>query len=260
MTRPDTTRTGRYAIAWKGSVRRAGRWRVPDRYTTVVYKGGGTLDLRAAELLSPVTTIVAVAYKSTISLLVPPGVRVEMTGFGVTQGPTDDIALAPDAPVLHIRGIAYKGSIETSSRPGAGGPAGPSGAVDAVDAVGAASAVLSRRPRVDGPGPQRRVALVLLDRVRDPAGRAGDREHGLAGPRGHPRDLGEHGEREVDVRSGQALAGHFGQYRLGHGQPPVARRGGPHEIEQQHRPRVSGAVDEVTETRHPLAAAAARHG
>ena len=58
-----------------------------------------------------------------------------MTGFGVTQGQTDDIALAPDAPVLHIRGIAYKGNIETSSRPaGAGGPAGPSGAVDAARA------------------------------------------------------------------------------------------------------------------------------
>ncbi|SRR5260370_5516065 len=43
---PGTTPTipgrgpGRLAIALKGSVRRAGRWRVPERYTTVVYKGG----------------------------------------------------------------------------------------------------------------------------------------------------------------------------------------------------------------------------
>ena len=110
-------RPGRYAIAWKGSVRRAGRWRVPERYTTVVYKGGGVLDLRAAELLSPDTTIVAVAYKSEITLLVPPGVRVEMTGFGIAQGPSDTMVLAPDAPVLHVRGLVYKGSIETASRP-----------------------------------------------------------------------------------------------------------------------------------------------
>ena len=41
-------------------------------------------------------------------MLVPPGVRVEMTGFGITQGPSDDMVLAPDAPVLHVRGIAYK--------------------------------------------------------------------------------------------------------------------------------------------------------
>jgi hypothetical protein len=111
---------GRLAVAYKGTVRRAGRWRVPERYTTVVYKGGGLLDLRAAELLGPVTTIRAVAYKSRITVLVPPGVRVEMTGFGINQGPEDldgGVALAPDSPVLHIRGIAYKGTIETLSRP-----------------------------------------------------------------------------------------------------------------------------------------------
>jgi hypothetical protein len=113
-------RPGRFAIALKSSVRRAGRWRVPERYTTVVYKGGGLLDLRAAELSGPVTTIVAVAYKSRITLLVPPGVRVEMTGFGVTQGAAgdgDDLVPGPDAPVLHVRGISYKGTVETTTRP-----------------------------------------------------------------------------------------------------------------------------------------------
>jgi hypothetical protein len=111
---------GRLAVAYKGIVRRAGRWRVPERYTTVVYKGSGLLDLRVAELQNPVTTIVAVAYKSRITLLVPPGVRVEMTGFGISQDagdPAGGLPLAPDAPVLHVRGVAYKGTIETMSRP-----------------------------------------------------------------------------------------------------------------------------------------------
>ena len=111
---------GRLAVAYKGTVRRAGRWRVPERYTTVVYKGGGLLDLRAADLLSPVTTIRAGAYKSRITVLVPPGVRVEMTGFGINQGAEEldgGVALAADSPVLHIRGVAYKGTIETLSRP-----------------------------------------------------------------------------------------------------------------------------------------------
>jgi Domain of unknown function (DUF1707) len=112
---------GRVAIALKSSVRRAGRWRVPERYTTVVYKGGGWLDLRAAELTGPVTTLLTVAYKSTVTILVPPGVRVEMTGFGVTQGLTDDqdpgYQLAADAPVIHVRGLAYKGTVEITTRP-----------------------------------------------------------------------------------------------------------------------------------------------
>jgi hypothetical protein len=111
---------GRFAIALKGSVRRAGRWRVPERYTTVVYKGGGWLDLRTAELSGPVTTFVTVAYKSRVTILVPPNVRVEMTGFGVTQGQDDEdpgYRLPADAPVIHVRGIAYKGTVEIATRP-----------------------------------------------------------------------------------------------------------------------------------------------
>ena len=111
---------GRFAVALKSSVRRAGRWRVPERYTTVVYKGGGWLDLRAAELSGPVTTFVAVAYKSRVTILVPPGLRVEMTGFGVTQGADEEdpgYRLAADAPVIHVRGVAYKGTVEISTRP-----------------------------------------------------------------------------------------------------------------------------------------------
>jgi Domain of unknown function (DUF1707) len=111
---------GRFAVALKSSVRRAGRWRVPERYTTVVYKGGGWLDLRAAELSGPVTTFLAVAYKSRVTILVPPSVRVEMTGFGVTQGAGDEdpgYRLPADAPVIHVRGIAYKGAVEIATRP-----------------------------------------------------------------------------------------------------------------------------------------------
>jgi hypothetical protein len=114
-------RAGRLAVAYKGSVRRAGRWRVPERFTAVVYKGGGLLDLRAAELTAPVTTVIAVAYKSRIDILVPPGLRVEMEGFGVNKGwsPEEqfEARLPQEAPVVHVRGVAYKGTIETSTKP-----------------------------------------------------------------------------------------------------------------------------------------------
>jgi hypothetical protein len=108
---------GKLAVAIKSSVRRAGRWRVPDRYTTVVYKGGGWLDLRAAELTAPVTTLLAVAYKSRITILVPPGIRVEAGGFGADTDTDPGAVLAADAPVLHVRGFTYKGTVEVRSRP-----------------------------------------------------------------------------------------------------------------------------------------------
>jgi Domain of unknown function (DUF1707) len=111
---------GKLAVAYKGSVRRAGRWRVPERYTTVVYKGGGTLDLRVAELSGPVTTMRVLAYKSTVTILVPPGVRAEITGVGIQQGGVDEdpgYRLPADAPVIHVRAFAYKGTVEVATRP-----------------------------------------------------------------------------------------------------------------------------------------------
>ena len=116
---------GKYAMAYKSSIRRGGRWRVPGRFISVVYKGSGWLDLRAAELTAPETTVRAVAYKSRIDVLVPPGVRVELDGFGVSKGWSEqeelEGRLPADAPVVHIRGVAYKGTIEVSTRP----PAAP---------------------------------------------------------------------------------------------------------------------------------------
>jgi len=118
---------GRFAIAYKNSIRRGGRWRVPEHFTSVVYKGSGWLDLRAAELTAPATTVLAVAYKSRIDVLVPPGVRVELDGFGVSKAWSEqedlESRLPRDAPVVHVRGIAYKGTVEVSTRPPA--PDGP---------------------------------------------------------------------------------------------------------------------------------------
>jgi len=112
---------GRWAVAYKNSIRRGGRWRVPGRFNVVIYKGQGWLDLRAAELTAPVTTVVAYAYKSRVDILVPPGVRVEMDGFGVSKGwsaeEDAEIRLPHDAPTVHVRGTAYKGTIETCTKP-----------------------------------------------------------------------------------------------------------------------------------------------
>lgn len=121
-------RPGRLAVTVKGSIRRAGRWQVPERYAVIAYKGSGWLDLRAAELTTPVTTIWAVAYKSRVDILVPPGVRVEAGGLGVSTSAAGeaDPPLATSAPVVHVRGYSYKAAIEVTSHPPArpeGGPA-----------------------------------------------------------------------------------------------------------------------------------------
>jgi hypothetical protein len=107
------SRPGRLQVAYKSSVRRGGRWRLPDGYTTVIYKGGCLLDLRDAELDGDVTTIRAVAYKSDVEIIVPSGTRVEVGGFGVSSEVYGDAT--PGAPVVQVRGFAYKGEIDVHS-------------------------------------------------------------------------------------------------------------------------------------------------
>jgi hypothetical protein len=105
---------GRFQVAYKGSITRAGRWRLPEHFTTVVYKGSGTLDLRSADFDAQVTTLRVLAYKSEVEIIVPPGVRVETAGLGVSAEVHGDPP--PGAPVVHVRGYAYKGTIEAKDR------------------------------------------------------------------------------------------------------------------------------------------------
>jgi Domain of unknown function (DUF1707) len=114
---------GRFAIAMKSSISRAGRWTVPARFFSVVYKGSGLLDLRAAELTSAETTITAMSYKSRTEVVLPPGVRVELGGTGVSAAGEENhgpaLQALPGAPVVRVKGVAYKGTIEVRTAPGA---------------------------------------------------------------------------------------------------------------------------------------------
>jgi len=104
----------RFQLAYKDHVRRAGRWWVPQRYTSVIYKGGSVLDLRSADLESPITSIRVLAYKSTVEILVPEGARVIAGGVGVS---TDVRGTTDGGPVIHVQGFAYKGRIEAKDHP-----------------------------------------------------------------------------------------------------------------------------------------------
>jgi hypothetical protein len=89
--------------------------------------GGCVLDLRAATLTAPVTTITAVTVLSGVDVLVPPGVRVELSVYGLF-GSADSLLpeqdLPPDAPVVRVRclpsWVAWRPS------PGCGGTCGRS--------------------------------------------------------------------------------------------------------------------------------------
>jgi hypothetical protein len=109
----------RVAVAVMSGVERRGAWRVPVDSTAFAFMGGVELDLRTAVLSGPVTTITAVAIMGGVNIVVPPGMRVESSGFGFMGGwdnrATDD-RLAPDAPLLRVRGLAFMGGVEIRTK------------------------------------------------------------------------------------------------------------------------------------------------
>jgi len=104
---------GRFAVALKSSISRVGRWTLPRRFFSLVYKGSGLLDLRTAQFSADETTITAVSYKSRTEILLPAGIRVELGGTGVsTIGDPATGEQPAGAPLVRIRGVAYRGTIE----------------------------------------------------------------------------------------------------------------------------------------------------
>jgi Domain of unknown function (DUF1707)/Cell wall-active antibiotics response 4TMS YvqF len=109
----------RLSIAVMSGVQRRGSWRVPVDSTAVAFMGGVELDLRTAVLSGPVTTITAVAFMGGIEITVPPGIRVESSGFGFMGGwdnRATEERLAPDAPVLRVRGVAIMGGVDIRTK------------------------------------------------------------------------------------------------------------------------------------------------
>lgn len=110
------------SLAIMSGVERRGRWRVPGRSTAVAFMGGVELDLRGAVLSAQVITITTVAFMGGIEIIVPPGIHVDMHGFGFMGGwenhaePAEAADLAPDAPVVRVRGFAFMGGVEVKTK------------------------------------------------------------------------------------------------------------------------------------------------
>ena len=118
---PSTQVPPRGAIfAVMGGQERSGSWIVPRQLKVVVLMGGAELDLRDARFGAGVTEIEIFVAMGGVTIIVPPGVRVEsigaafMGGFEMKAGDAD--ALSPANPVLRLSGLAIMGGVETETR------------------------------------------------------------------------------------------------------------------------------------------------
>lgn len=102
-----------------GPNKRAGRFCVPKNITSVALFGGASMDFRFAEFVHPVTTIVATKIFGGGKIIVPRGVKVEVSGlgiFGSFGGHFRDESstlsrMDNDYPTLKVTGLALFGGV-----------------------------------------------------------------------------------------------------------------------------------------------------
>jgi hypothetical protein len=107
-------RARRRTFALIGDIERRGRWRLADRMLAVVGIGDLELDLRGAQIDDPEPTITVVSLISDVTVIVPEGVAVEVTGFVLIADRDLDAADSPPhpgAPLVHLRVFGLLGDV-----------------------------------------------------------------------------------------------------------------------------------------------------
>jgi hypothetical protein len=98
-----------------GSVRREGRWVVPVRLPVLAVFGSVELDLREAILQRKHIVIDAALLVGRITLLVPDGMQVNVTGRTMLTSRNLRVRPAQGGPVIEISGHLILGSIKAAA-------------------------------------------------------------------------------------------------------------------------------------------------
>jgi hypothetical protein len=107
--------TSSWAFAFFGGFQRKGRWTVSRLFTAFAMLGGGEIDLRDASFEDRDTTIRCFTIMGGVQVTAPPGLNVQVSGFGIMGGFGDDHRSAedgdPDAPRVKVTGFALMGGV-----------------------------------------------------------------------------------------------------------------------------------------------------
>lgn len=96
-----------------GGLRVSGPWRMERHVIVASIVGGARIDLSEAQLAAPEVTLTKVSLVGGTRITVPPGIRVDASGFSlvggirVQGGPQP----GPGAPTVHIRAFSLVGGI-----------------------------------------------------------------------------------------------------------------------------------------------------
>ena len=116
---PSGRKPRRLLVSVMGGGNLRGRWRAGRKLTALSLMSGADIDLRHAQMEYPEVRITAVAIMGGVSVVVPAGVDVEMTGFALMGGNDDRVPvqdLPPGAPRVHVRAFSLMGGISVRMR------------------------------------------------------------------------------------------------------------------------------------------------
>jgi hypothetical protein len=92
-----------------------GRWRLAARLRIVALLGGVKLDLGAAEVQAPVSTITVLAVLGGAEITAPDGVSIQLSGVSVFGGRGDERSPGPPlpgSPLIRVRSFALFGGVK----------------------------------------------------------------------------------------------------------------------------------------------------
>lgn len=109
------------SVSVMADTRRLGPWLVPVQHTAFAMMGSVTLDLREAQFSTREVTITAVAFMGDVTIVVNPYTRVVVDGVAVMADfrearPKVPAELAPDAPVVRVKGLAVMASVSVQRK------------------------------------------------------------------------------------------------------------------------------------------------
>ncbi len=110
-----------WALAVMGGSTRKGEWTPPRQLNAVAVMGGVELDFRHARMAPGTTHVTAVAVCGGVTLILPPGLPVEVRGLGIL-GAVDHVEQAsepahPDTPTLKVTALACMGGVDVTTPP-----------------------------------------------------------------------------------------------------------------------------------------------
>ena len=113
-------RGGRWLVGVFGGTEQRGRWRLSSHLRIVAVLGGVTLDLGLAEPEGPESLITVIAVLGGVEIIAPPGVPIQLSGFSLLGGKSDERSGGPPlpgSPLLRVRCITLLGGVKVKDRP-----------------------------------------------------------------------------------------------------------------------------------------------